>query len=100
MLKQCYTQAKLYSITVIAFKMAYSCCFGLRVNLDFPDFHQKTFNNLNYRGQKRKFLRAFSRPKFETILGKDQCDQIDSLCFQYHPFTMKLCHIVFKIFPK
>ena len=25
----------------IAFKMAYSCCFGLRGNLDFPDFLQK-----------------------------------------------------------
>ena len=27
----------------IAFKMAYSCCFGLRGNLNFPDFLQKTF---------------------------------------------------------
>ena len=25
----------------IAFKMAYSFCFGLRGNLDFPDFLQK-----------------------------------------------------------
>ena len=36
--KQNYTQ-KLF----IAFKMAYSCCFGLRGNLNFPDFLQKTF---------------------------------------------------------
>ena len=25
----------------IALKMAYSCCFGLRGNLDFPNFLQK-----------------------------------------------------------
>ena len=25
----------------ITFKMSYSCCFGLRGNLDFPDFLQK-----------------------------------------------------------
>ena len=25
----------------IALKIAYSCCFGLRGNLDFPDFLQK-----------------------------------------------------------
>ena len=27
----------------IAFKMAYSCCFSLGVNLDFPEFLQKRF---------------------------------------------------------
>ena len=27
----------------IAFKMAYSCCFSLGGNLDFPDFLQKSF---------------------------------------------------------
>ena len=32
----------------IALKMAYSCCFGLRGNLDFPDFLQKKFYNINY----------------------------------------------------
>ena len=26
-----------------ALKMAYCCCFGLRGNLDFPDFLQKSF---------------------------------------------------------
>ena len=36
---------------LIALKMAYSCCFGLRGNLDFPDFLQKTFSNINYRLQ-------------------------------------------------
>ena len=30
----------------IAFKMANSCCFGLKGNLDFPDFQ---FYNINYR---------------------------------------------------
>ena len=32
----------------IALKMAYSFCFGLRGNLDFPDFLQKKFYNINY----------------------------------------------------
>ena len=32
----------------IAFKIAYSCCFGLRGNLDFPDFLPKKFYNINY----------------------------------------------------
>ena len=26
---------------LIAFKIAYSCCFGSKGNLDFPDFLQK-----------------------------------------------------------
>ena len=34
--KQIYTLKLL-----IAFKMAYSCCFSLGGNLDFPDFLQK-----------------------------------------------------------
>ena len=32
----------------IAFKMAYSCCFSLGVNLDFPEILQKRFYNINY----------------------------------------------------
>ena len=32
----------------IALKMAISCCFGLRGNLDFPDFLQIKFYNINY----------------------------------------------------
>ena len=36
--KQNYAQ-KLF----ISFKISYSCRFGLRVNLDFPDFLQKSF---------------------------------------------------------
>ena len=42
--KQIYT-LKLF----IAFKMAYSDCFSLGGNLDFPEFHQKKFYNINYR---------------------------------------------------
>ena len=34
---------------LIAFKMAYSCCFSLRGNLDFPEFLQKKFYDINYR---------------------------------------------------
>ena len=32
---------------LIALKMVYSCFFGLRGNLDFPDFLQKKFYNIN-----------------------------------------------------
>ena len=32
----------------ISLKMAISCCFGLRGNLDFPDFLQIKFYNINY----------------------------------------------------
>ena len=42
--KQNYTQ-KLF----ISFKISYYCCFGLRGNLEFPDFLQKKFYNINYR---------------------------------------------------
>ena len=38
----------LYLELFIALKMAYSCYFGLRGNLDFPDFLQKKFYNINY----------------------------------------------------
>ena len=29
----------------IAFKLAYSCCLGLRGNLNFPDFLQKSLKH-------------------------------------------------------
>ena len=45
--KQNYT-LKLF----VAFKMAYSCCFSLGGNLDFLDFLQKKFYNIDYRPQK------------------------------------------------
>ena len=32
----------------IPFKMAYSCCFSFGGNLDFPEFLQKKFYNINY----------------------------------------------------
>ena len=32
----------------IAFKMAYSCCFSFGGNLDFPEFLQRKFYNINY----------------------------------------------------
>ena len=40
--KQNYTPELL-----IVLKMVYSCFFGLRRNLDFPDFLQKKFYNIN-----------------------------------------------------
>ena len=42
--KQNYTQKLL-----ISFKISYYCCFGLRGNLEFPDFLQKKFYYINYR---------------------------------------------------
>ena len=46
----------------IAFKMAYSCCFGLRGNLDFPDFLQKKFYNIGYwKGFNQRILTYFVR---------------------------------------
>ena len=42
--KQIYT-VKLF----IAFKMTYSCCFSFGENLDFPQFIQKKFYNINYK---------------------------------------------------
>ena len=41
--KQNYTQ-KLF----ISVKIFYTCCFGLRGNLEFPNFLQKKFYNINY----------------------------------------------------
>ena len=41
--KQNYTQ-KLF----ISFKISYSCCFGFRGNLEFSDFLQKKFYNINF----------------------------------------------------
>ena len=41
--KQIYT-LKLF----IVFKMACYCCFSLGGNLDFPEFLQKKFYNINY----------------------------------------------------
>ena len=39
-----------YSLKLlIIFKKAYSCCFSLGGNLDFPDFLQKKFYNIDYR---------------------------------------------------
>ena len=33
----------------IALKIAYSCCFGLRGNLYFPDFLHKKFYDIDFR---------------------------------------------------
>ena len=33
----------------IAFKMPFSCSFSFGGNLDFPEFLQKSFYNINYR---------------------------------------------------
>ena len=41
----------------ISLKMAISCCFGLRGNLDFPDFLQIKFYNINYRNGPLKMVK-------------------------------------------
>ena len=59
----------------IALKMAYSCCFGLRGNLDFPDFLQKKFYKINYRkvsvdesiGPQLPSLKVFGLLKLEIV---------------------------------
>ena len=47
--KQNYAQ-KLF----ISFKISYSCCFGLSGNLEFPDFLQKKFYNIDNRKVERR----------------------------------------------
>ena len=43
-----------YTLKVfVAFKTANSCCFTLRGNLNFPDFLQKKFYNINYRNMEK-----------------------------------------------
>ena len=51
-LKQNYAQ-KLF----IAFKMTNSCCFGLRGNLDFPDFLQKNYKSCSSQMNGRTLIR-------------------------------------------
>ena len=47
-----------YTLKVfVAFKTANSCCFTLRGNLNFPDFLQKKFYNINSRDHYAYFLR-------------------------------------------
>ena len=38
-----------YQKLSISFKISHPCCFGLRGNLEFTDFLQKKFYNINYR---------------------------------------------------
>ena len=45
----------------ISFKISYSCCFGFRENLEFPDFLQKKFYNIDSwrRGEEGKTVELF-----------------------------------------
>ena len=49
----------------IAFKMAYSCCFSLGGNLDFPEFLQKKFYNINYSIEIDFIISTFHVPSFD-----------------------------------
>ena len=42
--------------------MAYCCCLGLRGNLDFPDFLQKKFYNINYCDGSLKYSVTYTVP--------------------------------------
>ena len=43
--------------------MAYFCYFSFGENLDFPDFLQKKFYNINYRAALRQAEKAFVNPE-------------------------------------
>ena len=73
---------------LVAFKMAYSCCFSLGVNLDFLDFSQKNF------------FRPFGRKLFEAagLLSK-QCMvyfQCNNRSYQKRFFT-ELYKLFYKV---
>ena len=70
--------------------MDYSCCFSLGGNLDFLDFLQKKFYNIDYTTPKILFP-AFDLPNF-TGVKKLQKIWLKSLTF----FVLKLsqkCHL-------
>ena len=50
--QKCYNNAifkQNYTLKLfVAFKMAYSCCFSLEGNLDFPEFLQRKLYNINH----------------------------------------------------
>ena len=56
----------------IALKMAYCCCLGLRGNLDFPDFLQKKFYDINSRIKRKNLFQVFSSLLFRLLLQKGQ----------------------------
>ena len=47
--KHCYSQLNYIQTLFFCSEMVYSCCFSLGGNLDFLDFLQKKFLNINYR---------------------------------------------------
>ena len=53
----------------IALKMAYYYCFGLRRNLDFPDFLQKKCYNINCR-REIKMHYCYDEIIFQLLLLK------------------------------
>ena len=62
--KQCYFQEKLYYKLFIAYKLACSCCFGLRRNLEKVLNHQLLTDLLHTDLEIiRRFLKS-SKPKF------------------------------------
>ena len=66
MLKQCYFQLNYIQTLFICSKMVYSCCFSLGGNLDFLDFLQKKFYNIDYR---KKFFECSSRVYIFSLMG-------------------------------
>ena len=54
MLKHCYFDVNYNLRLFISFKMDYTYCYSSGVNLDFLDFLQKRFYNIDHRAQFRK----------------------------------------------
>ena len=71
-LKQCYFHLNCIQTLFICSKMVYSCSFGLRGNLYFPDFLQIKFYNINYRSRCHKHILEYhsdASRKQSTLIG-------------------------------
>ena len=78
-LKQCYFHLNCIQTLFICSKMVYSCSFGLRGNLYFPDFLQIKFYNINY----RTFSNYFKSSQISAKGGPKQ-----------HSFSMRILRSV------
>ena len=76
MWKHCAIFNQIYTLKLyIAFKMAYSCCFSLGGNIDFPEFLQKSFitsttgeTHLLYEGKLTSYFPGLDSTKQVNLL--------------------------------
>ena len=82
MWKLCHFKQNYTPELLIALKMVYSCFFGLKGNLDFPDFLQKKFYNIN--SWKHSFLFVLSdlAKKKNKKKGEKRIEVISIQCDQ------------------